>query len=313
MPAFFRNLTWLAPSMINWCFAELPQIPKPHLDRNLSLQKFNLNTYFLKFVRRWFPPFDAWLQLKPRPRTACYPEQTFAAIFFWDNADVIFATRGGFRRPSPLLPPPWPSSLRPSPSHSQPPCQLMNLSWLSSRTPCTRPSWTFAFKSWQQKRCLNQSVAAQEAFMPPHSYSWPLQFALHFSTSQSCISWTKPFCKANNNSLEEALSQGLRAAAMRKIFHFPMSPEKLRPEKAGRCTVLLPDNVPCSRASQEQFCKAQRTKQCLVSRPRIVGKQSSLYSRRSAARAARTGIKDLPDFVECTSTTTYFTAFFVPI
>ena len=37
---------------------ELPQIPKPHLDRNLPLQKAKLNTFFLKFVGRWFLPFE---------------------------------------------------------------------------------------------------------------------------------------------------------------------------------------------------------------------------------------------------------------
>ena len=38
--------------------------PTPHLERNLSLQKFNFNTYFVNFVL--FLPFDAWFQLKPR-------------------------------------------------------------------------------------------------------------------------------------------------------------------------------------------------------------------------------------------------------
>ena len=30
--------------------------PTPHLERNLSLQKFNLNTYFIELIRCWFLP-----------------------------------------------------------------------------------------------------------------------------------------------------------------------------------------------------------------------------------------------------------------
>ena len=40
--------------------------PKPHLERNLSLQEFRLNTCFTEFIRCWFLPCAAWFQLKPR-------------------------------------------------------------------------------------------------------------------------------------------------------------------------------------------------------------------------------------------------------
>ena len=59
---FFEIICFEFPSIDR---AQIPN-PKPHLKRNLSLQKFSFNTYFVNFVLRWFLPFDVWFQLKPR-------------------------------------------------------------------------------------------------------------------------------------------------------------------------------------------------------------------------------------------------------